>query len=442
MVEKYHLYTIPLFVALWITLGFGFIAEELLPPLLRVKSLLFLLCDFVFFVLGVISLRSRRDLAVFASFLALAVVAAVLNSESPSHVINGIRDFIGLLFIPPIIRHLLNSPNSERFIRSFDRQIFALLIYEAFCVTWQFMRFGAGDWGGGGFGFGGSGMVSTLIYFLSFYLLSKRWDFSRGYLEQLVENKWLIILLYPSFLNETKISFILLIAYFGLLMPLSFKTFMRLVFASPIIAAVLCVLGVIYLNVTNQDSSVMTYEFMESYFVGELDSEEIMNLAIAIQDERSDVADMAGLDVPRFTKLFLAPEALVDTGGGEVLGAGIGHFKGGTTVDVTPFAREFEWLLVGSRPMLFVIFIQLGWCGILWFFFCMGSLLAPKIDDQMAFNTKVYFGLIVLLVCFYNDSFTNPCFCFMVFYVLMRAYLPPKELATSGAEVETAPKPA
>ncbi len=217
MIEKYKLYAWSLFVALWVSLCWGFVQDEFLNSLERIRPFVFLLSDLVFIILGVFSLRDKRDILFFVSFVAIALVSSLLNHFGAVMSFNGVRDFIGLVLAAPIIRLLLTSKYSERFVRSFDRQLYIFLYVQAVCVTWQFLKYGAGDAVGGSMGEGASGTISVLVYFVSFYLMCRRWNVEIPYLANIKRNFGLIILLYPTFLNETKISLVLVVFYFLLL---------------------------------------------------------------------------------------------------------------------------------------------------------------------------------------------------------------------------------
>ncbi|MDE6812634.1 MAG: hypothetical protein K2J28_02215, partial [Duncaniella sp.] len=105
----------------------GFIMEELIPPLASLRSVLTMLCDCIFLVLGLYCLRTKRDCWIAVMFVFLAVITSWLNHLGLIFVLNGSRDFFGLIFAIPICRFLLNSSNRDRFIESFDKQLFYFL---------------------------------------------------------------------------------------------------------------------------------------------------------------------------------------------------------------------------------------------------------------------------------------------------------------------------
>lgn len=422
MIEKYKAFSCLFFGSLWVLLTFGFISEELLPPLASIRSHIFLLCDIVFLILGLYSLRDKRDIIVAIVFLILGITSCVINHIGLVSAINGVRDFFGLLFAVPICRFVLSSKYRDQFVKSFDKQLFVFLIIQAFCMTWQFLKYGANDHGGGSMGYGFSGIASTLIYIISFYLLSKRWKYG-NYWGELLHNKLYFFLLYPTFLNETKISFFFLLAFFLLLLPIEWKTIFKLLISLPIIIVGILGVGVAYLAITGQTvESVFSQEAMDVYMLGE-DPDELMELAQYIQDGTYDVEDIGGIDIPRFTKIIYIPEVLSDCSGGMLLGAGLGQFKGGSIMELTPFADRWQWLLSGSLPFFFSVIIQLGILGVLWFGYNIATILLPHSSLPLGINIKCFLWLIIILVMMYNDSLRFFPFSCILFYIALDGYL-------------------
>ena len=417
MVEKYKLYTGFLFGAIWVQLCFGFIADEFVPALFHIKAFVNLLCDVIFLILGIISLRNRRDIAVLASFLVIALISKYLNHLGFIYFINGFRDFIGLIFTVPVIRHLMLSKNKERFVRSFDKQLFIFLVLQPFCIVWQLLKYGADDHGGGSLGYGMSGIVSTLIYIISFYLMTKRWDGGRTYFQNLRDNKILLLLLLPTFMNETKISFIFFICYFVLLLKIDWSMVRKMLMAIPLALCVLFGLGYVYLDLTDQKAEdIFSVAYFQNYFIGE-DVDALVEVGEKVHDGIIETDNLWSIDLPRVTKIFLAPEALDKSGGGQLFGAGLGQIKGGTVLPYTPFAKNHKWLIFGSKPMYFSLFIQLGYVGLLWFLFYIMGIVGFKSDVPRGANIKIFLWIIMLLTLLYNDALRIPFYCFILFYI-------------------------
>lgn len=420
MIDKYKLFSGLLFGSLWIMLCQGFVCDFLPNRGGALQSVALLVTDLAFLLLGVFSVRSKHDICMLGSFVLLLIISEYLNDEPALVLANGFRDYIGLLFAIPTIRFLLRSKYAEDFVKSFDRQLEILLYLQAPCITLQFLLYGAGDPGGGTLGLGGSGMVSVLIYVISFYFVNKKWDAELSYKQNLIANRKYIFLLYPTFLNETKISFIFLVAYFILLLKVDRKFILRLALASPVVAVLALALGYVYMNVTQQDSDeVLTVEFFRDYLVGE-DIREMAETAMKLEDQGlMDVESVFMVDLPRIGRLVFIPEILEDAGGGTMFGACVGQFKGGSVFDVTPFYRKYYWLLKGSQTMLMMLLVEIGVLGLIWFLVDVISAIYTPNSLQRAPNIRLYLLLTVFATLPYNPMFRYYYVCFIIFYIAM-----------------------
>ncbi len=418
MVERYKLYYRLFLAIFWIETCFGFVAEELLPFIEPARNALFLLCDVATLILGLLTLRKRGDWVVFGSFYLLAIISTVIvNRESWMTMLNGSRDFFGLIFAVPILRWFFTHERSDEFKASMIKQLNIWLWLQAFCVTEQFIRYGANDHGGGTMGEGASGMVSMMIYLVSFFLITRNWD-SSDYFGSLRRNWKYIFLLYPSFLNETKVSFILLAAYFVLLLKYDRKLLLRMTYILPLSVLVFIGLGSLYLNLTRQEADeVLSKEFFEDYLYG-IDLDYMVDVAIMVQDGDIEVdpREWWSVDIPRMAKLALVMPELRERKGGLWLGAGVGQFKGGSIVSETRFYSYNEWLLSGSRPWSFFVLVQLGFAGLIWYFgvICY-DLFAKKVKNAFAVRNLLLIALCLLIILLYNDSVRFFNFCVMLF---------------------------
>ncbi|MDE5750458.1 MAG: hypothetical protein K2H87_06790, partial [Duncaniella sp.] len=332
------------------------------------------------------------------------------------------------LMCAPIIRYLLHSKYAEDFTIRMDSLCWKFLYLQAICITWQFLRYGANDYGGGSFGLGGSGQVTTLIYLVSFYLLSKRWNFSRSWFVNLTENKANFILLYPTLLNETKISFIYLLVYLLLLFPFDRKYVVRMCAAIPLLLVLFTGIFLVYLNATNTDEdTVLSKEFFDSYLFGGEDPQQLIDLALLVQEEEVETDNIWVVDVPRFTKLFAVPDMLDSTRGGWLWGAGVGQFKGGTVVSVSSFARKFGYLLTGTTPTLFRILVDLGIMGAVWMMLNLITILFTPNRSPFAAQIRLFMFTAWMLIMFYDQELTIVISVWFMFYIAMSG-LQPAEL--------------
>ena len=422
MINRYNLVYTLMLVAFWLYGTFGFIAEEILPPLAPLRTAVYLLCDAIIAITGLAVLEKRSDKLIIASFVVIALASQIVNHESLTMLFNGGREFIGMLFALPIARFLLTGPRGYEFQEKFDRQLFIFLVLQAFCVTEQFLRYGANDHGGGSLGNMYSGAISTSIYMISFYLMTRRWNESYTYARNIGRNWVLVFLLFPSMLNETKVSFVYLIVYFLLLFRLNRTYILKILAMVPVLIAALAVVITLYLNATGMSFSyALGGKALDIYLTGAADEDQFIEFAQLSQDNPDmEVDNMWVIDLPRFTKIFLLDEIVEKTGGGKLLGAGVGQFKGGTTLEPSKFARENEWYLRGTRPMLVFLFIQLGWLGLIWFIVSMivDARLRTHYGGYLNKNIKWFFLAVIAIFMVYIDGLRNLPLCIIMFYIL------------------------
>jgi hypothetical protein len=221
-------------------------------------------------------------------------------------------------------------------------------------------------------------------------------------------------------LNETKTSFFLLAIYFILLYRFEIQKIGKLIMLVPVILFACVGLGYFYLTATDQKADVVgDSAYMLDYLVGE-DPEMLMELALKVQDEEIETDNLWVVDIPRFTKILTVPDLLEDTKGGMLWGAGLGQFKGGTTVALTRFATKNKWALQGTRPWLYSLMIQFGFIGTIWFFVNLFSIVALRHKPfEMSKAIKIYLLLTTLMILFYDDAFRSLIFCFGFFYVAL-----------------------
>ena len=409
------------FVVLWVLSTFGFISDEILPPLESMSSIVNLLADVVLATLAVCIIRNRLHLACIGVFVLVSCyITCFYNNLSTIFWVNGLRDFIGLLTAYPILCYFYSDPvRRQRFVESLDKQLLIFLVLQAFCIPFQMLQYGEGDHGGGSFGNWYSGQVSICIYAISFYLMHKRLDTSH-FFASLNRNKILILLLFPTFLNETKVSFVLIVLYFLLLMPLDRKFFTRALWITPT-AALLLFIGInVYQAVeSNSHEDIFSEEYLIGYFM--LDDPEH-----AESDALWNMDNGTNADVPRITKFMYLPILNEQEPGHVWTGFGIGQFKGGTNMDLSEFAYEYDWLLMGSIPYMFHTYIQLGIIGVAmllaWLAVIFG--VRPSWVARRDYNVQLLVIFIVMLLFVHIDILRNPEFCMILFAIFTSSWLP------------------
>ena len=321
-----------LFGVFWVLGTVGFVCDELIPGLESVRSYILLACDAVLVLAGLMSLKHRADFIFVGLLTFLGFTSSLLLNKLPlAFTVNGMRVFIGAMFSYPIFRYFLDVPERrERFIRVFDKNLEVFLWLQVFCIGYQFIIYGADDHGGGSLGNWYSGTISMMIYLISFYLLKKRIN-PRFFMSSVLANYKYVLLLLPTFFNETKISFVLLVLYFILLMPIDKRIFVRALIITPIMA-LLFVVGYSTYKMTYKGELANTAGnadiFSEDYWIEYL----FMDIERAEEDATWNMEhNEKGLaDIPRVTKFLLLAMFEEENPGHIPMGFGVGHFKGGT----------------------------------------------------------------------------------------------------------------
>lgn len=424
----------------WVLAIVGFICDEIVPGLESLRTYIILGCDGILALLGLLCLRHRADIIFIATLTLLSFTSsAVLNGLSLPFTVNGMRVFIGAMFCYPIFRYFMDEKaRREHFIKTFDKQLEIFLWLQVPCIAYQFIVYGAGDHGGGSLGNWYSGVISMLIYLISYYLLKKRIN-PKFFLSSIMNNFKYVLLLTPTFFNETKISFVLLVLYFILLLPIDKRMFSRALIVMPFMA-VLFIMGYSTYKLTYQGEVPKTDEgidiFSEDYLVeyvfSDLENAE-ENVEWGIENNESGVAD-----VPRLTKFLLLPMFEDENPGHVLLGFGVGHFKGGTKLDHSEFFDQYEWYLVGTIPYLIHLYLQLGVLGVLVFIVFLVSLFIrhPECCSIRDLNLQLFLALLIGMMFFYAESLRDPLFCIVVYGLLAGSWFP-DETAQEAAEATT-----
>lgn len=407
----------------WVWGTYGFLADDVFEPLQQARSAVMWALDV--FVVGMAMAVVRRRWAIgimVASAILAWIVTCRINHETTLFWVNGMREFIGLLMVYPIMLFIFDAPDSRKhFLDTFDRQGLYFLIVQAFCIVVQLFMHGAGDLVGGGYGHYYSGQVSVTIYLISFFLLRRRID-PDHFMSSLAQNKVYLILLLPTFLNETKVSFVMLALYFLFLVPIDRKLLLRLLLIGPIVTLLLWVGLSLYTYTTSLSQSGFHFQSVEdvvAYFVlDDLDNVE--------GDAKWNIENNRGVaDVPRFTKLAFLAVLNQQEPGHMVAGFGVGHFKGGTQMATSEFSRTYDWLLMGSVPYVFHIYIQLGIVGLvlLQLYVLFLAFKRPQWATGRDVNLQLMLLMVVLLVYIYNDMLRNLAFCMLLFTLLAASWL-------------------
>lgn len=404
----------------WVGTCFGFVSEELCPPLSGLRSFIFLFIDILIILLCLLTIRVKWHKVSIYIFLLIAFFSTIVLSKYSIVVfLNGSRDFFGILFVIPVLYYFFNNRVQYNFIEKFDRHLKYFLYLQCLCTLWQFFKYGPGDYVGGSLGAWNSGILSMLIYMTSFYLINKNFD-REHYLDSIKSNWIYIFLLFPTLLNETKASFIFLLFYLILLFKVELKTILKLLCLSPIIIILLLCLLNLYANLTSQDIDDLTgLDFYENYLVGQ-DPDELVDIVQSYYEGEYDNSDFNewNTDIPRFTKISLLPRIMEDSKGGILFGEGVGQMKGNSLLSRTNFSADNSWYIDGTRTWIMACVIQIGIIGFIWFFVVLLKTLDFKnCVDKYSTNIKLYLLIFALFMFIYNDAFSSIIFCIFYFYI-------------------------
>ena len=372
-VPKYKIVARMLLAVFWVLGTYLFPIQELVPGAAdAARATGSIVSDALIILAGLWTLRARIDIALYVVLLLIGGVSAWYNDIPAVMAINGLRAYLLPLSLLIIVRYLLSTRERVRyFLPRFEKSLYIFLLLQFPVMVIQCLRWGAYDNVGGSLGWMMSGTISTLIYLISFYLMVRRWDDSRTYLENLKQNYMLLVCLFPSMLNETKISFVYLAMYIFFLVPMDRMFLKRILYVIPLM--LLSIGGAVALYITilggatiddyeGTQTDVTSSKFISEYMVG---NDEVRTLVLDGYME-TVMPDVQEADFARGLKYAVLPIILGDTPHAWYVGFGPSQFKGGTTLETTPFAKEYEWLLRGTEMSVMSYLIDLGVAGLLW----------------------------------------------------------------------------
>lgn len=426
IIEKYKLFSRWIIAVLWIYTCSGFIFDELLPLLSPLRSVIVFLCDLSLLFIGLSVIKRRIDYLLILVFLLITGYSTVfLNGNGIISYLNGIRDFVPYLLFPAIFHYFSEDPTRKVFFR--DEMLSFIpkfLMLQIPCTIYQFILYGAGDLVGGSLGHYNSGILTTMVVAGVFVLLYLRID-QQNILQSTIDHSALLIYLLPAFLNETKALFVLLILMGFFLIKIDREIFFKLLLFIPIMFVSLLFSFYLYLFFTGNTDDLLSLDYYSGiYLMNEnaIEYAKFMSLTSGVSE-----------DIPRVTKIIEGFSLLAEYAR-PLWGFGIGQFKGGTTLELTEFAQEYDWLLYGSVPYIFFLLIQGGFIlciwVVVWWVAQMYSVL-ERFQRNPQLLIISFFGFILL----YNDSFRHFLMTFMllfIFYMIDKEDSPTEQHPKNG----------
>lgn len=398
-----------------------FLEEVLMIQGESARNVFYTYFNSLFFIGGLFLLRKKSDIALIVVFIALGIVSSLYNRVPWLSAFDDLRRTVSTLMVLPVVRYFFTCKRADEFRDSFDRQLKIFLILQAFAMVFQFFKYGAGDHGGGTLGYVHSGNISIIIISLSLYFVAKNWD-GENYLKSLWRNRLYVFLLFPVFLNETKVSFVFLAVYFIVLFPFHIRSVGKALIAGPFILLVAIAALSAYMAATDGHMDVFSQTFYDDYLTGGSNASELMEDAQEAADfveeltNKVDEGEWLFLDIPRFMKIGLLFPALAETSGGFVLGAGFGHLS--DFIHPTSFTEQNIVALYGTRMMIHYTFLPLGLLGLVWMFFWYKNILAMRSRPyKMSFPVKLFLLSVILVVFVYNEFFNQKIGCVIFYYI-------------------------
>lgn len=417
-IEKHKLIAGLFLFSFWVCATVPFVLQEITgeyhgPEVIKLWSIAEVAVTF----LGLWTLKARVDKVIVFTFLGLSFLdSVVFNGLSILFWLNGCRMYVGFIFMFPIIRYFWTDDKRRAyFVAKMDRLIYLYLVIQFPCMVVQCARYGAFDNVSGSIGWMASGTASTIIYLSSFYLMVRRWNDSLSYLDNLRANWVLLFLLIPTWLNETKISFIYIALYFFFLVPMDKQFIKRMAVVIPVIVIVFGGAVFMYQTFVGSQNKTETYDINE-YLLGNDILLDLVEYAF-----ENDVDEVNEGDYARGLKFYLLPDIYNRHENSWLTGFGIGQFKGGSGMEKTEFAKRYFWLLQGTIMQWHMALIEMGVPGgILYIIFWITVFrLWRRHKGERNLRMSWMFGLTTALFSVYIPPFTIPPFymqfMFMVF---------------------------
>lgn len=419
--DKYNLATKIFFILFWVGATYNFPIQEVTKEeIVLLTNIIGFALDICLLILALWLIKSKVDWILLISFLLISFYSTIIaNDNGLVAYLNGIRQYFCYICMLPILRYFLsNKKRMPEFVKKFDKTLFVFLCIQFPCMTYQCILYGAFDQVGGSLGWMMSGVISMLLYLISFYLMQKHWDNNLNYIANLRKNWILIFLLLPSFMNETKVSFIYLALYFILLIKIDKMYLTRLLMLSPIMIIIFTAGVSLYITFVDNDKNyVNTSDALEFYLTGD---DAALNLIEILVDQGDEV--LQGEDQSDFARglKFAAIPLIYEFEDTSVLsGFGVGQYKGGNIVKKTKFAKDYEWLLKGTIMEGERWIIELGILGIIWVIVFWISVFKTSKFKQKNLELRILLVLSIILIQLYNNFFLiQPAYIIFIFFVM------------------------
>lgn len=352
--------------------------------------------------------RNNTFLRLLIVFVFSTLVTFLINQHEIgflSH-LNGLRPYLMVFCIMIFIHDILESEYWLYFHHLMVKFIIAVLSIHTLTSLYEFIRFGANDTVGGGMGTGGSGVLTLLVYCAVLFLIINKAVLEKKDTIDLSGSWFYLFFLLPSFINETKITFLLLPIMIILLIRLTFKNLLSSIYVIIALALVFFIYVSLYSTIATGDEASVSNplevftnkDFLRHYLM------------------RQESIDY---NVPRFTKIAIGFEVLSRDLASFLFGRGLGLFKGYDLIGVSGFVRNYQWLLLGTNFYLFTTFFETGLLGFLVMLFTIYRCLLKPSHYFPIQRFKLFLIIALTLMIIYNTAINEMPFIMVVAYFLV-----------------------
>ncbi|MEO8583045.1 MAG: hypothetical protein ABI415_04560 [Flavitalea sp.] len=337
----------------------------------------------------------RSGLAYILLFAILCIAVNLSYSEATLFAsLNGLREIFTVFAIIIFYNKVFSEGNeelAESCIEIFKTFGFIFILCQPPVAFAQYFIHGPTDFVGGTYGNYGSGSLTFSIIFIVYFLH----HFKRSLFKTIL----LYACLIPLFLNETKISFILIPM---MVLFIRFQPKLKNLIVAIIAAGIFLLIANKYYSnagsTGNEDniSTIFSADYLNDYLMADI---------------------YTYPDIPRFTKIILSWRIISEQTNTFLFGLEYGLFKGSNVVGVSRLAERYQWLLSGTRPYLYFLLMQGGTMLLASFLLLIGYV-NKKFRQPNKF--KLFLLIMFFLILVYNDLLRNQSsiaiYFFIVFY--------------------------
>jgi hypothetical protein len=320
--------------------------------------------------------------------------------------LNGLRYFLILLGLFIYFEVRFSALDREVLTKRISRFLFFFALVQIPLSIRQYMIHGATtDMVGGSFFEGGTGILTLLLFMIFFFLIHERHRSTTNIIHW--GKAFLYIpLLIPSFINETKITLILIPIV--LLLSINLKRIKG--------ALIYLIGGFIFISIFFQVYSTTTESNTTDLF-----TIDFIQKYMFTEDVNYTLFERSGesFDIPRFAKITLLIAYWKFDAVHILFGQSYGALKGKNTLGFE-YSDDLMYLTYGSKNVIFDLLIQGGMVVIVfifWIFFHNTRSLSTIPDDNRK-RVHLFIVILFLIILLYNDPYFSPFFSWVFIFLL------------------------